>query len=119
MLVKRIWMDDVEDISVDPREGSLDVMIEMETGEIWTAHFVTLPYLRQQIEMSVAVADTQSELGRVGFVALETPHVIAEKVTQEAIEDIVDNLMVLGVFESVFDLVIDTPEASTDSAMEG
>lgn len=105
MLVKRVWIDQSE--SDDPKEGSADVMIEMETGELWMAHFVTLPYLQQQMALSKAVADGQHELGEVGFVALETPHVIVEELNMESIEDIVDNLLVLGTFEAVFDLVMD------------
>jgi len=115
MLVKRIWMDNTDGEPIDPLEGNADVMVEMENGELWTAHFVTTPYLRQQIAMSVAVAKLHSELGRVGYVALETPHVIVEKITPEGVEDVVDNLMILGTFESVFDLVIDTPEVEENS----
>jgi hypothetical protein len=112
MLVKRVWLDRTEEF--DALTGDVDVMIEMENGEVWTAHFVTLPYLQQQMQLSKAVADTSTTLGGVGFVALETPHVIVETLSQEAIEDIVDNLMILGTFEAVFDLVIDTPASPED-----
>lgn len=108
MLVKRIWIDNNE--GFDPYGGDVDVMVEMENGEMWTAHFVTIPYLQQQLELSAAVADDQKELGTIGFVALETPHVVVQRLTQESIEDIVDDLMALETFESVFDLVIDAPE---------
>lgn len=112
MLIKRVWIDTPTLDPYDPETGDVDVMIEMENGELWTAHFVTLPYIQQQLEMSRAVAERQSELGRVGFMALETPHVVVDRLTQEAIEDVVDNLLILGTFETVFDLVIDTPEDS-------
>lgn len=107
MLVKRIWLDKTEDF--DPTRGDVDVMVEMENGEMWTAHFVTIPYLQQQLDLSAHVVD-----GSAGFVALETPHVIVKDLNQEAIEDIVDDLVLLGTFESVFDLVIDvdTPAQS-------
>jgi hypothetical protein len=36
------------------------------------------------------------------FLALETPHIIVEELVPEIIEDAVDNLMALGVFETVF-----------------
>lgn len=110
MLVKRVWIDLTDEGPGDSGQGGVDVMVEMENGELWTAHFVTVPYLKQQIDLTKSVADDQSELGNVGFVALETPHVIVEKLDQDSIEDIVDDLMVLGTFEAVFDLVIDTPE---------
>ncbi len=112
MLVKRVWIDQLGSDPVDDTAtgGNVDVMVEMENGEMWTAHFVTIPYLQQQLEMSKAVAEGQNELGGVGFIALETPHVVVERLTRDAIEDIVDNLMVLGNFETVFDLLIDTPD---------
>jgi hypothetical protein len=118
MLVKRVWTDPNDDASTDAGQGDVDVTVEMENGEMWTAHFVTVPYLRQQIDLSKTVADDQSELGSVGFVALETPHVIVEKLDQESIEDIVEDLMVLGTFEAVFDLVIDTPEDQANGVIE-
>lgn len=114
MLVKRLWTEKTDVGDADLSESGVDVVVEMENGELWTAHFVTLPYLRQQIEMSKAVAAGQTELGSVGFVALETPHVIVDDITAESIEDVVDNLMVLGNFEAVFDLVIDTPSPSEE-----
>jgi hypothetical protein len=119
MLIKRVWIDKPYDEPIDPLEGDVDVMIEMENGELWTAHFVTLPYLQQQIDLSEEVTDTHSSLlGHVGFVALETPHVIVKEITQEVIEDVVDNLMVLGMLEAVFDLVIDSIEDSAGNIVE-
>lgn len=109
MIVKRIWTDTLER-DFDPMTEGVDVMVEMINGEVWTAHFVTLPYLKQQMEMSVAITDSEDGLGRAGFVALETPHVIVERLDREAIEDIVDDLLTLGTFESIFDLVTDLPE---------
>lgn len=109
MIVKRIWIDTLED-DFDPTSEGVDVMVEMINDEVWTAHFVTLSYLKQQIEMSIAVANAEVVLGHSGFVALETPHVIVERLDREAIEDIVDDLLTLGTFESVFDLVTDLPE---------
>jgi hypothetical protein len=108
MLVKRVWIEveDPDDMIEGP-EGSADVMVEMENGELWTAHFVTLPYLKQQMSLSLAVAQGHRSLGSLGFVALETPHVIVDHLDREAIEDIVDNLLALGTFEAVFDLVTD------------
>jgi len=110
MLIKRVWLDTLDGEQLDPENGNVDVMVEMVNGEMWTAHFVTLPYLKQQLELSRDVAGANDVLGSVGFVAMETPHVVAERLTQEAIEDVIDDLMMWGTFESVFDLVIDTPD---------
>lgn len=108
MLVKRVWIElEDQDEMGATSEGSADVMVEMENGELWTAHFVTLPYLKQQMSLSLAVAERHRSLGSIGFVALETPHVIVDHLEREIIEDIVDNLLALGTFEAVFDLVTD------------
>ena len=114
MLIKRIWMDSTDGLAPDPKSGDVDVMVEMENGEIWTAHFVTLPYLSQQLEMSFTVPDT----AKIGFVALETPHVIVRDLDQETVEDVIYELMGLGTMESVFDLVIE-PEANILQETEG
>jgi hypothetical protein len=113
MLVKRIWMDTLEK-DFDPTTDGVDVMDEMINGEVWTAQFVTLPYLKQQMQMSVvAVADSEGIPAiKTGFVALETPHVIVERLDRDTIEDVVDDLLALETFESVFDLVTDLPESS-------
>ncbi|NJL96205.1 MAG: hypothetical protein HC915_21980 [Anaerolineae bacterium] len=105
MLVKRIWIDTVDGSPHDPVSGDVDVVVELESGEVWTAHFVTLPYLTQQLEMSIAVTESQ----RHGHVALETPHVIVDTLEQGVIEDVVYEMLGAGTFETVFDLVIDIP----------
>ena len=104
MLVKRIWIDPSDGRTPDPKEGDVDVMVELESGELWTAHFVTVPYLKQQLEMSRAVTSHHH-----GFMAMETPHVVVDSLDQEAITDVVYELMGSGTFESVFDLVMDSP----------
>jgi hypothetical protein len=41
-------------------------------------------------------------LAATQFVAMDTPHVVVERLTSDVIEDVVDNLMALGTFETVF-----------------
>lgn len=105
MLIKRIWIDTTEGDSPDAETGDADVMVEMETAEVWTAHFVTVPYLQQQLELSMAMTPH-----KIGFMALDTPHVIIQRLERDVIEDVVYELMGSGTFESVFDLVIDIPQ---------
>jgi len=82
---------------------SADVLVEMEDDKLWQAHFVTLAHLQQEMRLSLDVArQHQRALAATQFLALETPHVIVENLTSDIIEDVVDNLMALGVFESVF-----------------
>ena len=103
MLVKRVWIEQAPQMAFDPETDSVDVLVEMEDEKMWQAHFVTLPHLQQEMQLSLDVARQHNRtLAATQFLALEIPHVIVEKLTPEIIEDVVDNLMALGVFESVF-----------------
>ena len=103
VFVKRVWIEPEPRIGFDPLSDSADVLVEMEDNKLWQAHFVTLQHLQQEMQLSLDVARQHNgALAPTQFLALETPHVIVEKLTPEIIEDVVDNLMALGVFESVF-----------------
>lgn len=103
MLLKRVWIEREPQTAFDPRTDSADVLVEMEDGQLWQAHFVTLEHLRQEMQLSLDVAQEHLRaLASTPFLALETPHVIVEVLMNDVIEDVVDNLMALGVFESVF-----------------
>jgi hypothetical protein len=101
-MIKRVWIDTDQGESFDPRLDSADVLVETEDELMWSASFVTIPYLQRQMELSRDVANGVNSMLPVRFVAIETPHVIVEDLSQDTIEDIIDNLMTLGVFESVF-----------------
>lgn len=104
MLVKRVWIEPESEVAFDPYTDSADVLVEMEDNRIWQAHFVTVEYLRRELQLSLDVArEHRRALAPTPFLALETPHLIVEDLFQDTIEDVVDNLMVLGVFESVFE----------------
>lgn len=103
MLIKRVWIEPESILGFDPKTDSADVLVEMEDNKLWQAHFVTLVHLQQEMQLSLDVARQHNgALAPTQFLALETPHIIVEKLTPEIIEDVVDNLMALGVFESVF-----------------
>lgn len=103
VLVKRVWIEPEPELGFDPITDSADVLVEMEDERLWQAHFVTMGHLQQEMRLSLDVAQQhQRALAATQFLALETPHVIVEKLTTDIIEDVIDNLMALGVFESVF-----------------
>ncbi len=111
MLVKRVWIEPTTVVGFDPTTDSADVLVEMEDNVLWQAHFVTLAYLRQEMQLSLDVARQHDRaLAATQFIALETPHVVVERLTLDVIEDVVDNLMALGVFESVFNRSNPEPE---------
>lgn len=105
MLIKRVWIEPAPEVDFDPTSDSADVLVELENDELWQAHFVTLPHLQQEMQLSLDVArDYKDLLTATQFITVETPHVIVERLTADVIEDVVDNLMALGVFETVFNI---------------
>ncbi len=101
-MIKHIWLDQNE--GFDPERDSADVLVETEDGLLWSASFVTIPYLQRQMELSRDVAKDEANMPPVRFIAIETPHVIVDNLMKDTIEDTIDNLMTLGIFESVFTL---------------
>ncbi len=99
-MIKHIWLDQNE--GFDPERDSADVLVETEDGLLWSASFVTIPYLQRQMELSRDVAQDEANMPPVRFIAIETPHVIVDNLMKDTIEDTIDNLMTLGIFESVF-----------------
>lgn len=100
-MIKHIWIEHQNIEGFDPYRDSTDVLVETEDGFTWSASFVTLPYLQRQMHVSREMAEGM-DMPPMRFVALETPHVVVENLLQDTIEDTVDNLMTLGIFESVF-----------------
>lgn len=101
-MIKHVWIEPIEAESFNPYQDSADVLVETEDELMWSAAFVTVPYLQRQMFLSRDVAQDVASMSPVRFVALETPHVIVEDLLPDTIEDTVDNLMTLGIFESVF-----------------
>ena len=54
----------------------------------------------------------------VRYAVLETPHVVVENLERDTIEDTIDNLFTLDMFESVFTLVTDD-ETTTRTTTTG
>lgn len=96
-----------------------DVIVEMEDGVIYTAVFVTLPYLERQMELTrefcKQVADSAPSL----FAALDTPHIVVAELARENIEDTIDNLIAMGTFTSVFTQVTEDESDTTTTNGNG
>lgn len=98
---KSVWIE-----MFDERDAC-DVIIEMESGMIYTAMFVTFNYLRRQMDLGHSISKQLPDTPPVRYVAIETPHVLIEKLEREVIEDTIDNLLALDVFEGFFTQVTD------------
>lgn len=95
---KRVWIEMYDSLERD----ACDVIIEMESGILYTAVFVTLAYLKRQMDLSYQMSKQLPDTPPVRYAALETPHVLIENCERETIEDTIDNLLALDVFEGFF-----------------
>jgi hypothetical protein len=87
----------------EAQRDNADVLVQTDDGLWWRGFFVTIPFLQRQMYLSRDVAkDSDHRMAPVRFVAIETPHVIVENLLRDTIEDTIDNLMTLGIFEGVF-----------------
>src|SRR5690348_8368945 len=105
-MINRLWIEQHLSVSEAQRDNA-DVLVETENGSHWRASFVTIPFLQRQMQLSRSFAEDVKKLHPVRFAAIETPHVIVDNLLETTIEDAVDNLMKLGVFESIFTLCTD------------
>lgn len=104
---KRVWIEMYDETERD----ACDALIEMENGTIYTAVFVTLSYLRRQMDLSYEMSKQLPDAPPVRYAALETPHVLVDSTDRDTIEDTIDNLLALDVFEGFFTQVTeDEPE---------
>lgn len=100
---ENIWIEMQDRVEAD----SCDVIIKMENGEYYTAVFVTLPYLARQMDLGYEVSKQLAYATPVRYAALETPHILVGDLQRETIEDTIDNLLALDIFESLFTQVTD------------
>ncbi len=99
--VKHIWIDRPGEPAFDPHTDSADVFVETETGELWTALFVTLPYLQSQMQLGQEHA-LSIEMPPIQYATLEDSHILVQDLRRETVEDTIDCLLERGIFETVF-----------------
>lgn len=104
----QVW---IEIHSGDP--DARDVIVEMEDGMIFTALFVTVSYLQRQMELTYDLSRQIEGTVPARFVALDTSHIVVASLERDAIEDTIDNLLAMEVFESVFTQVTESPTTTT------
>jgi hypothetical protein len=105
----RVWIEMYDSAERD----ACDVIIEMESGVLYTAVFVTLSYLKRQMDLSYQMSKQLPDAPPVRYAALETPHVLIENCVRETIEDTIDNLLALDVFEGFFTQVTEDEDGRT------
>lgn len=96
-----------------------DVIVKMEDGNMYTALFVTIPHLQRQMAINYEFSKNVEDTVPVRFAPLDTPHILVENLDRDTIEDTIDNLLAMDVFESVFTRVTEDERIETISAMTG
>src|SRR5215475_15882808 len=100
---RHVWIE-MHDSDANESD-SCDVIVEMDSGKIYNALFITFPYLQRQMQLSYTVSKQLPDTPPVRYAVLETPHVVVDNLERDTIEDTIDNLLNLDVFEGVFTLV--------------
>jgi hypothetical protein len=106
LIPNRIWIETHDRAMND----SCDVIVEMEDGLVYTAMFVTLPYLERQMRLSYDMCKSLPDVPAVQYATLETPHIIVPDLSREVIDDTIDNLLALDTFSTLFTQVSDFEE---------
>jgi hypothetical protein len=66
--------------------------------------------LARQMDLSYEVGKGIPYTPPVRYAALETPHIIVPDLERDTIEDTIDNLLALDIFENLFTCVTDDPD---------
>jgi hypothetical protein len=114
---KHVWVEMHHNDVNEP--DSSDVIVEMDSGKIYNALFITFPYLQRQMQLSYTVGKQVPDAPPVRYAVLETPHVVVDNLERDTIEDTIDNLLALDVFEGVFTLVTEHDDVTTQTTTTG
>lgn len=93
---EKVWFE------MHREKDACDVLVKMDDGVIYTATFVTIAYFLRQMEFNMQMTRQMAETTPVRYAAIDTPHIILESLDADTIEDTIDNLLALDVFESHF-----------------
>lgn len=104
----QVWIEIHAD---DPH--ARDIIVAMEDGTIFNAVFVTPDYIANQMDLTHAFCTQIEDTIPSRFATLDVPHVVVESLERDFIEDTIDNILAMGVFESVFTQVTDPPPSRT------
>lgn len=92
----KVWMEHHRD------SHACDVIVRMDDGTVYTSLFVTMPYLQRQMELNYQVTQQVSDTPPVRYMTMDTPHILVQALDRDTIEDTIDNLIALDVFEGHF-----------------
>ena len=101
MIANHVWIEKSEPTEND----ACDVIVRMEDGNHYTASFVTLAWLRRQLDLGFHGACDHPHCNPVRYVAIDTPHVLVDDLECDTLLDVIECMIDLGTFEGRFTLV--------------
>jgi hypothetical protein len=93
---EKVWLE------LQREKDSCDVIVRMDDGSVYTTLFVTFSYLQRQMDLNYRLTQGMDDTPAVRYALLDTPHILVDELTRDIIEDTIDNLIALDVFESHF-----------------
>jgi hypothetical protein len=71
------------------------------------------------MELSYRVTQQMADTPAVRYAVIDTTHIVVETLDKDGIEDTIDNLLALDVFESYFIRVTEDPRHQTRTSDDG
>lgn len=100
-------------IEMHDEGDACDAIVQTEDGTVYTALFATFSYLHRQMQLCYEVSKQMPDVPAVRYAPLDTPHILVEDLSREIIEDTIDNLLALDIFEGHFTRVTETEDDGT------
>lgn len=108
---EKIWFE------LHREKDACDVLVQMDDGTVYTALFALSAYIQRQMDLQFQVTQQLEDTPQVRYCVIDTPHIIVDELSHDTIEDTIDNLIALEVFESHFIRV--TEDADSSRTMSG
>lgn len=106
---EKVWFE------LQREKDACDVLVEMDDNTIYTAMFVTLDYLKRQMDLNYQVTEQLEDTPQVRYCLFDSPHILVDELTRDIIEDTIDNLIALDTFESNFTRVTENEDEATET----
>ncbi|MDQ7024058.1 MAG: hypothetical protein Q9P01_21265 [Anaerolineae bacterium] len=107
---EKVWFE------LHREKDACDVLVCMDDGTIYTALFAIIDYIKRQMEMNFQVTKDLEDTPEACYCVFDTPHIIVEELTRNNIEDTIDNLIALDIFENHFTRVTEHQDELQNTA---
>lgn len=104
---EKVWFE------LHREKDACDVLVQMDDGTVYTALFAVIAYINRQMDLQLQVTQQLEDTPQVRYYVLDTPHILVEELSRDVLEDTIDNLIALDVFESHFTRVTENHETRT------